>query len=129
MMFRPVHFCLIEPGGVQTDFATRSMNMIKPHPAYDKPDSPSRLLMAYMADPKNRETWASSEDAADRMLHIVSRGKRIPIRVPLGPSAWASVKGEVEQVQKELDELKELNGSGGHPDHLQSINFLNKATA
>jgi len=119
-----VHFCLIEPGGVQTNFAAGSMVNGEKHPAYAAPDTPARVLEKFMAEPKNWETWALPDAVASAMHEIVARGQRIPIRVPLGPDAWGMLKVEVEQISKELDELKGLSEGVGNPKQFGTIDFL-----
>jgi len=61
------------------------------------------------------------------MEKIVSRGERIPIRVPLGGDAWGMIKLEIDKVNKELDELKALSQSVGNAEQLRSIDFLKSA--
>jgi len=112
---------------VQTNYATSSQVSIAPHPAYDAADSPSRVLNGYRANADMRKKWALPEAIAEAMVEVVSRGQRIPIRVPLGPDAWGMIKAELNKVGKELDELKELSESVGHPEQLGSIDFLRKA--
>jgi len=60
------------------------------------------------------------------MYEVVSRGQRIPIRVPLGPDAWGLIKDEVKQVDKDLDELRYLSESVGNAKQFDSIHFIRK---
>jgi len=122
-----IHFCIVEPGGVQTNYATTSMAKIKPHPAYDFPDSPSRVLEAYRSDPKKREAWALPGAVAGAMVELVSRGRRIPIRIPMGADAWGMMKAELGLVARDLDEFRELSEAVGNPDQLRAVDFLSKA--
>lgn len=73
------------------------------------------------------ESWARPEAVAEVVHEIVARGERIPLRVPLGPDAWGMIKAEVEQIGRELDEVKELSESVGDPRQLGSIDFLRNA--
>lgn len=86
-----------------------------PHPAYAAPDSPSRILEGYVDHPDSPKSWASAEDAAAAMYELVSRGKRIPIRVPLGADAWGAIKQELSDIDRDLEEIKEISfkQSGG----------------
>ena len=85
--------------------------MEKRHPAYSNPRYPTNALFSYMTDPKSRETWAEPEAIAAAMYQIVSRGERIPIRVPLGSDAWSMIMADIEGVKKELEDMKELSTS------------------
>jgi hypothetical protein len=109
---------------VQTNFAAGSRVKGEKHPAYAAPDTPARILERFIADPKNWETWALPGAVASAMHQIVPRGQRIPIRVPLGPDAWGLLKVEVEQISKELDELKELSKGVGNPKQFDTLGFL-----
>ena len=85
-----LHFCLIEPEVVEGE----------KYPAYAAPHTPARVLEKFMAEPKNWETWALPDAVASAMHEIVTRGRRNPIRVPLGPDAWGMLKVEVEQISR-----------------------------
>ena len=108
----PVHLCNVEPGGVKTKYATSSLKMMEErHPAYGDPSYPTNALLSYMTDPKSRETWAEPGAVAAAMYKIVSRGERIPIRVPLGVDAWSMIMADIRNVGKELEEMKKLSES------------------
>ena len=121
-----VHFCLIEPGGIATNFAGASLVRSAPHPSYSAPDTPARLLEEYILDIDNQSTWSSPQSVAMAMYEVVSRGQRIPIRVPLGPDAWGLIKDEIKQVDNALDEFRYLSESVGHAKQFDSIQFLRK---
>ena len=111
---------------MQTAFATTSMVSGEKHPAYAAPDTPSRVLEGYLADPKCGQTWALPSAVVSAMHEIVARGQRIPVRVPLGPDAWGMLKAEVTQISEALDELKELSEGVGNPKQLGTIDFLKR---
>ncbi|KAI5924906.1 NAD(P)-binding protein [Camillea tinctor] len=120
-----IHLCNIEPGGVKTNYATTSLqHMAKRHPAYADPSYPTNQLLAYVVNEDNHKTWAKPQEIAAAMYHIVSRGQRIPIRVPLGSDSYSLITKDLEENRKLLDELKELSlsvGDGRQPD---TIRFL-----
>jgi hypothetical protein len=105
------------------------MDKIAPHPAYVQLDSPTRILEAYVDNAQNREMWARSEDMAAAMLQVATRGKKIPIRVPLGGDAWGVIRAEVDKMAKEMDELRELSLTAGNPKQLETWGFLEKKAA
>ncbi|KAI1777009.1 NAD(P)-binding protein [Hypoxylon cercidicola] len=120
-----IHLCNIEPGGVKTNYATSSLkHMTKRHPAYADPSYPTNVLLAYMLSEQNRSTWAEPSAMASAIYHVVSRGKRIPIRVPLGSDAWGMIAKDLQDTKKDLDELKDVSLGVGDPKQLDAINFL-----
>ncbi|KAI1480291.1 NAD(P)-binding protein [Daldinia eschscholtzii] len=120
-----IHLCNIEPGGVKTNYATSSLKyMAKRHPAYADPSYPTNVSLAYMTSEEGRRFWSEPNDLAAAIHLIVSRGQRIPIRVPLGPDSWGMIAKDLEDTKKDLDELKEISLSVGDPKQLETINFL-----
>ncbi|TGJ81246.1 hypothetical protein E0Z10_g7529 [Xylaria hypoxylon] len=120
-----IHLCNIEPGGVKTNYATSSLkNMAERHPAYNNPSYPTNLLLSYMSSEQGRSLWAEPSALAAAIYQIVNRGGRIPIRVPLGADAWGMISKDLEDIKKDLDELKEVSLSVGDPKQLDTINFL-----
>lgn len=119
-----IHFSLIEPGGVKTDYATRSMISISPHPAYSAPDTPARILEQYMKDPNALKNWADVDAVANAMYSVVASGKEIPLRIPLGPDAWGMLKAENERNGQQLEQYKELSVGVGNVGQFEAIGFL-----
>lgn len=118
------HFCLIEPGGVKTDYASRSMVSIEPHPAYAALDTPTRVIERYMQDPELSKNWADVDAITKAMYAIVAGGKQIPLRVPLGPDAWGMLKLENDKNGKALDEWKDFSISAGKAGQFESLSFM-----
>ncbi|KAI0487090.1 retinol dehydrogenase 8 [Xylaria cf. heliscus] len=122
-----IHFCLIEPGGTRTNFASSgNMDWMPEHPAYVASDSPSRVLESYVKDPNMQKTWTPAGKVASAMYEVIARAttKSIPIRLPLTKGAWSIVKAEVAAVNKELDEVKELSLSVEIDDMNKAGEFL-----
>jgi NAD(P)-dependent dehydrogenase (short-subunit alcohol dehydrogenase family) len=119
-----IHFCLIEPGGVKTDYATRSMVTVEPHPAYAAADSPTRVIERYMEDPEASKNWADVGNVTKAMYGIVASGKEIPLRLPLGPDAWGMLKLENDKAGRMLDEWQELSVGVGKEGQFESLEFL-----
>lgn len=46
---------------------------------------------------------------AAAMYHVVSRGRPLPIRVPLGHDAWGMIMLDLENIKKDLEELKPIS--------------------
>lgn len=120
-----IHLTNVEPGGVKTNYATSSLKPIaKKHPAYRDPSAPTNQMLGYIQSEQGRELWAEPSALAAAIYHVVGRGSRIPIRVPLGADAWGLVAQDIEQIKKELDELKDISLGVGDPKQLETIDFL-----
>ncbi|KAB5545879.1 short-chain dehydrogenase [Coniochaeta sp. 2T2.1] len=120
-----IHFCLVEPGGVQTNYATTSTQKIAVHPAYAAEDTPARVLERYIDNPEYRKTWAKAEEVVEAMYKIAdAKGNKVPLRVPLGPDAWGMMKAEFGRMEEELEAVKPISTAVGHKDQLESIEFL-----
>jgi NAD(P)-dependent dehydrogenase (short-subunit alcohol dehydrogenase family) len=61
----------IEPGGIRTDFFTRSLDTAR-HPAYD---ALVNKFMGLITDPKQMETYSSPEQIAEVVYEAASDGK------------------------------------------------------
>ncbi|KAK0715541.1 short-chain dehydrogenase [Lasiosphaeris hirsuta] len=116
-----VHFCLIEPGGVQTGFVKSGQKTIAPHPAYAAPDTPARVLDSYRENPEATKNWADPDVIAAAIYGVVGSGRVIPLRVPLGPDSWGVLKNANIKDGENLDSLKELAISAGKPGQLESV--------
>jgi hypothetical protein len=110
---------------VQTNYATTSTKKIPIHPAYAAEDSPTRVLERYIDDEENRRRWSRAEDVAEAMYRVADAGgRKIPLRVPLGPDAWGLMKAEFGRMEAELDEIRPISIGVGHKDQLGSVEFL-----
>lgn len=97
------------------------------HPAYVDPNYPTNALLGYMSKEENRSSWAEPDTIAAAMYQLVSHGKRIPIRVPLGVDAYGMIARDLQSIQKDLDEFKDISLGVGEAKQLDSISFLQKA--
>ena len=121
-----IHFLIVEPGGIKTEFSGSSMVVGARHPAYLDPSCPYNQLVAYMSDPKSKESWADPVVVARVIVEtVVHQGdKPLPMRLPLGSDAWGMIKAETAAVDKELDEWKDVSKSCSSEGQLKSIEFL-----
>ena len=108
-----IHFCLIEPGGTGTNFASSSgMGWFGPHLAYAAADSPARVLEGYVKTSAMQKTWTPAERVANAISQVVAfaKSKSIPIRLPrtLTEGACKVLKNEVT-ASGELEEVKALS--------------------
>lgn len=121
-----IHFCLIEPGGTKTNFASGAMEWLAPHPAYAAPDTPTRLLEGYVRNPDMQQSWTPAERVAAAMYQVVVHAKEtpLPVRLPLTAGAWQVIKAEVAAIDKELEEVKQLSHSVEIDDANKAGDFL-----
>ncbi|KAI9740061.1 MAG: hypothetical protein M1818_004812 [Claussenomyces sp. TS43310] len=107
-----VNLCIVEPSGVQTSFEGHSKAHTKPHPAYAGEDMPSRRLESYVNKGIKSGALMEPSAVAETLFTIASRGKRVPLRLPLGATAWMLAKSKSEGFLSELDAVKELSSMG-----------------
>ncbi|KAL8668514.1 MAG: hypothetical protein Q9168_006861 [Polycauliona sp. 1 TL-2023] len=123
--YHAIHLTNIEPGGVKTNYATSSLKpMAKRHSAYSHPSAPTNQLLSYMQSEQGRSMWAEPSALAAAIYQVVGRGSRIPIRVPLGADAWGMINADLEEIKKDLEELKEVSLGVGDEEQLETVGFL-----
>jgi len=96
------------------------------HAAYSDPSFPANQLIRHIGSESGRALWAEPSALAAAIFEVVSRDKRIPIRVPLGADAWGMVGRDVDAVKQDLDEFKEVSMSVGDAKQMDTIRFLHK---
>ncbi|KAI0903282.1 short-chain dehydrogenase [Ustulina deusta] len=120
-----IHLCNLEPGGVKTNYATSSLKrMADDHPAYADPSYPANQLLSHIGSEQGRALWAEPSTLAAAIIQVVSRGQRIPIRVPLGSDAWGMIAKDIEGVKKDLDDVKDISTAVGNVKQLDLIRSL-----
>lgn len=110
-MFK-VHFCIIEPSGVKTNFEGHSKARTKAHPAYAADDMPSRKLEFYVNKGIKAGVLMEPSAVAATIFSIASRGERVPLRLPLGVAAWKLAKSKFENLLGDLEAVKDLSAMG-----------------
>lgn len=108
-----VHFCIVEPSGVKTNFEGHSKAQIQPHPAYVGDDMPTRKLESFVQ--KGIQSGMGMLDpsaVAEMLFHVANRGERIPLRLPLGLTCWKMAKAKCEAFLEDLEAVKQLSTMG-----------------
>lgn len=107
---RPVNFCIVEPSGVKKDFEGHSKAHTKPHPAYAADDMPVWRLEAYVRMGTRTGIGMVEPSAiAEAIFITASPGERVPLRLPLGATAWKLAKVKFEGLLQDLDAVKEIS--------------------
>lgn len=108
-----INFCIIEPSGVKTNFEGHSKSHTAPHSAYSAPDMPARVLEKWVnMGIKSGIGMLDPNDIAETIFKIASRGEKVPLRLPLGPTAWKLIRQKYEGFLGELDAVKDISSMG-----------------
>ncbi|KAK4187880.1 NAD(P)-binding protein [Podospora australis] len=110
-----INICIIEPSGVKTSFEGHSKAHMKPHPAYQSPDMPARKLEAYVQMGIKAGAAAGMlepGEVAEAIYSVASKEEKVPLRLPLGPTAWKMIKAKLEAQLRELEEVKGVSAMG-----------------
>jgi hypothetical protein len=94
---------------VKTEFEGHSKARTAAHPAYAAPDTPARILEAYVN--KGIKAGAAAgmiepDAVAESIWGLASKNGKVPLRLPLGKVAWTMVKARFEGSLTELEGIK-----------------------
>ncbi|KAI9375068.1 hypothetical protein BJX61DRAFT_531919 [Aspergillus egyptiacus] len=98
-----IHFCIVEPSAVKTNFETSSKKHIKPHPAYAGADMPARQLEAFVKKGLEAGVGFEPSAVADALYKVACRNEKIPLRLPLSVTA---IKLITAKLQGQLQDLE-----------------------
>ncbi|TGJ87058.1 hypothetical protein E0Z10_g1680 [Xylaria hypoxylon] len=109
-----IHLSVLQPGGTTTELLGGSFKATATrHPAYVAANMPTNQMLGLLGNMEIRKGFSSADDIARGMWELLTRGKKIPIRVPLGKDAWDMVMDETVDVKKGFEELREFSNSFG----------------
>ncbi|KAL9619772.1 MAG: hypothetical protein Q9160_005608 [Pyrenula sp. 1 TL-2023] len=103
-----IHFCIVEPGAVKTNFETTSKKHIRPHSAYAGAHMPSRKLEAFVKQGLQAGVGVEPVQIAQVLFQVASRNDRIPLRLPLSTTAITLIRAKLQERLKELETVEEL---------------------
>ncbi|PGG95242.1 hypothetical protein AJ79_10167 [Helicocarpus griseus UAMH5409] len=108
-----INVCITEPSGVKTNFEGHSKANIQPHPAYAGDYMPARKLEKYVRIGKETGIGMLEPSAiAEALFSIASRGERVPLRLPLGPTCWKMARMKFEGLLEEFEAVKGISTMG-----------------
>jgi len=128
-----VRFCCVEPGGVKTGYAARSVASTdltsgkgqrasedvddgededettseEAKAAYANPGSQINVLRAMHEDPGVINSWADAETVVKALYSVVGSGD-VPLRLPLGADSWAIQRAGLVGELEGLEKMKEV---------------------
>ncbi|KAI0438852.1 NAD(P)-binding protein [Xylaria telfairii] len=103
-----INICIVEPGGVKTEFEHGSKKYTKIHEAYDGPDMPARRLAAWVKKGVAAGAGVPPSAVAEVLYRVVSRNDRIPLWLPLNSTAAQLIKMKLEARLENLETVKDL---------------------
>lgn len=108
-----INFCIIEPSGVKTNFEGHGKAHTAPHPAYTAPDMPARMLEKWVNMGIRSGIGMLEPTAIAEIIYMIaSRGEKVPLRLPLGPTAWKLIRQKYEGFLRDLDAVKDISAMG-----------------
>jgi hypothetical protein len=104
-----VNLCIVEPGGVKTEFERGSKRFTKIHEDYDGTDMPARKLAAWVKKGIASGAGGAPASAIADVLYIVAtRGDNVPLWLPLTSTAYQLIKMKSQTRLDNLEAVKEL---------------------
>ncbi|KAI1174919.1 NAD(P)-binding protein [Nemania sp. FL0916] len=103
-----INICLIEPGGVRTEFEHGSKKRTKVHEAYDHPDMPARQLAAWVQKGLAAGVGVEPSAVANVVYHVASRNDRVPLWLPLTSSVANLIKMHSQARLGNLEAVKDF---------------------
>ncbi|KAI0399802.1 NAD(P)-binding protein [Xylaria palmicola] len=104
-----INICLVEPGGVKTEFEHGSKRHTRVHEAYDGPDMPARQLAAWVRKAVEAGAGGVPPSAvAEALYRVASRGEMVPLWLPLTSNAARLIKTKLQARLDNLEAVKDL---------------------
>ncbi|KAI1435426.1 NAD(P)-binding protein [Xylaria sp. CBS 124048] len=105
-----INFCIVEPGGVKTEFERGSKKHTKVHEAYDGADMPARKLMGWVKKGLASGVGTPPSAVAEVLYLVASRNERVPLWLPLTSNAAGIMKMKLQARLDNLEEVENLTG-------------------
>ncbi|ETS86351.1 hypothetical protein PFICI_00179 [Pestalotiopsis fici W106-1] len=104
-----INICIVEPGGVKTEFERGSKKFTQIHKDYDGADMPARKLAAWVKNGIASGAGGVLPSAVARVLYLVaSRNDKVPLWLPLTSTAYQLIKMKSQARLDNLEATKEL---------------------
>ncbi|KAF3765313.1 NAD(P)-binding protein [Cryphonectria parasitica EP155] len=103
-----INICVVEPGGVKTEFEHGSKKHIKVHEAYDGADMPARQLAAWVKKAAASGGGTPPSAVAGVLYLVASRNDKVPLWLPLTTTAAQLIKMKSQARLDNLEAVKDL---------------------
>ncbi|CAG8895707.1 unnamed protein product [Penicillium egyptiacum] len=98
-----IHFCIVEPSAVNTNFETSSKKHIEPHPAYSADDMPARQLEMFVKKGLASGVGFEPSAVANVLYKVASRNENVPLRLPLSVTAMKLITAKLQGQLRDLE--------------------------
>ncbi|KAI3320877.1 NAD(P)-binding protein [Xylariaceae sp. AK1471] len=103
-----INVCVVEPGGIKTEFEHGSKKYTKVHEAYDGADMPARQLIAWVKKAVVAGGGVPPSAVANVLYLVANRNDKVPLWLPLTSSAADMIKIKLQARLDNLEAVKEL---------------------
>ncbi|KAI0973812.1 hypothetical protein F4678DRAFT_410698 [Xylaria arbuscula] len=103
-----INICIVEPGGIKTNFEHGSKKYTGAHEDYDGEDMPARKLAAWVKKGVASGAGVEASAVADVLYRVASRNEEVPLWLPLTSSAAQLMKMKLQARLDNLEAVKEL---------------------
>ncbi|KAI1427724.1 NAD(P)-binding protein [Xylaria sp. FL1777] len=103
-----INVCVVEPGGVKTNFEHQSKKYTKIHEDYDGEDMPARKLAAWVKKGIASGAGVQPSAVAEVLYLVATRNQEVPLWLPLTSSAAQLIKMKLQARLDNLEAVKEL---------------------
>ncbi|KAI0430885.1 NAD(P)-binding protein [Xylaria sp. FL1042] len=103
-----INVCIVEPGGVKTNFERGSKKYTKVHEDYDGVDMPARKLAAWVKKGIASGAGVEASAVADVLYLVATRNEEVPLWLPLTSNAAQLIKMKLQARLDNLEAVKEL---------------------
>ncbi|TGJ83101.1 hypothetical protein E0Z10_g5659 [Xylaria hypoxylon] len=103
-----INICIVEPGGVKTEFEHGSKKYTKVHEAYDGADMPARQLAGWVKKGIAAGGGVPPTAVAEALYVVASRNDKVPLWLPLTSTAAQLIKMKLQVRLDNLEAVKEL---------------------
>nr|P0CU82.1 RecName: Full=Oxidoreductase calM; AltName: Full=Calbistrin biosynthesis cluster protein N [Penicillium decumbens] len=109
-----IHFCIVEPSAVKTNFETTSKKRTQPHEAYAGADMPARQLETFVKKGLEAGVGFEPSAVANVLYKVASRNEKVPLRLPLSATAVKLITAKLQVQLQDLETVSELSAIDVH---------------
>ncbi|KAI0526311.1 hypothetical protein F5B22DRAFT_585263 [Xylaria bambusicola] len=103
-----INVCIIEPGGIRTEFEHGSKKYTAVHEDYDGADMPARQLAAWVKKASTSGGGVPPSAVAKVLYLVASRNDKVPLWLPLTSNAASLIRKKLQARLDNLESVQEL---------------------